>query len=168
MNEKAHISVTQETLHSLAGTEREWRCFHCDEVFTDQDAAADHFGVQIDDMADEVACKLSANDGLIIKMLREAQEELRRYHQEDNESYRTFYALGVEHETKMRRVEEEGYVRGLKDYQKLETAAFAALADMIEVANALKSVGIVSNLLERATFTLREVLNAQLPVQESQ
>jgi len=103
----------------------EWRCFHCDEVFTDRDAAAEHFGVQI---PGDVACKLNATEGLLVKMLREAQKELRRYRREDNESYRTFYALGAEHETKMRRVEEEGYVRGLKDYQKLNAATSVALA----------------------------------------
>lgn len=94
---------------------REWRCFHCDEVFTDIDAAADHFGVQIDGTADEVACKLNATDGLLVKMLREAQEELRRYRQEDHEAYRQFYALGAEHATALHREEEKGYARGLAD-----------------------------------------------------
>ena len=54
------------------------------------------------------------------------------------------------------------------DYQKLEAAALAALSDMIEAADALESVGIVSNLLERATVTLRKVLSVQPPVQEPQ
>jgi len=53
------------------------------------------------------------------------------------------------------------------DYQKLEAAALAALSDMIEAADALESVGIVSNLLERATVTLRKVLRVTSPpVQE--
>lgn len=28
----------------------EWRCFHCDEVFTDRTAARRHFGDVLDDM----------------------------------------------------------------------------------------------------------------------
>lgn len=94
---------------------RSWRCFHCDEVFTDRDAAADHFGVMLDGVADEVACKINATDGLLVKMLREAQQELSRYHQEDNAAFREFYALGANHAAALRREEERGYERGLRD-----------------------------------------------------
>lgn len=99
-------------------TPKEWRCFHCGEVFTDREAAADHFGVQIDGTADEVACKLNATEGLLVKMLREAHEELRQYHQEDNAAFRQFYALGADHSTALRREEEKGYARGLEDAKK--------------------------------------------------
>lgn len=95
-----------------------WRCFHCAEVFTDREAAADHFGVQIDGCADDVACKLNATDGLLLKMLREAQQELRQYHQEDNAAFRQFYVLGADHATALRREEEKGYARGLEDARK--------------------------------------------------
>jgi hypothetical protein len=95
-----------------------WRCFHCSEVFTDREAAADHFGVQIDGCADDVACKLNATDGLLLKMLREAQQELRLYHQEDNAAFRQFYVLGCDHATALRREEEKGYARGLEDAKK--------------------------------------------------
>lgn len=95
-----------------------WRCFHCTEVFTDREAAADHFGVQIDGCADDVACKLNAKDGLLLKMLREAQRELRQYHQEDTAAFRQFYALGADHTTALRREEEKGYARGLEDAKK--------------------------------------------------
>lgn len=95
-----------------------WRCFHCGEVFTDRESAAAHFGVQIDGCADDVACKLNATEGLLVKMLREAQMELRQYHEEDNAAFRQFYALGAEHSTAMRREEEKGYSRGLEDAKK--------------------------------------------------
>ncbi len=32
---------------SAAESEKEWRCFHCDEVFTDEAEAREHFGVEI-------------------------------------------------------------------------------------------------------------------------
>lgn len=101
--------------------QKTWRCFHCDEVFTDREVAADHFGVQIDGLADDVACKLNATEGLLVKMLREAQEELRQYHQEDNAAFRQFYALGADHSTALRREEEKGYARGLADARKVCT-----------------------------------------------
>ncbi len=99
--------------------EDEWRCFHCDEVFTAREAAAGHFGVQIDGCADDVACKLNATEGLLVKMLREAQEELRQYHQEDNAAFKQFYSLGADHATALRREEEKGYARGLHDGRAL-------------------------------------------------
>lgn len=92
-----------------------WRCFFCDEVFTDREAAADHFGVQIDGLADEPGCKLNAAEGGLLKILREFQTELAKYHEEDHESYRTFHALGAEHQVALQREEEKGYARGLAD-----------------------------------------------------
>lgn len=94
---------------------KQWRCFHCDELFTDREAAADHFGAQIDGLADDTACKLNATDGLIVKMLREAQEELRKYHQEDNAAYREFYALGAKHSTALLEAEQLGYDKGVAE-----------------------------------------------------
>lgn len=102
-----------------AAKNKSWRCFHCDEVFTDRQAAADHFGVQIDGLADEVACKINATDGQLVSMLREAQAELRQYHQEDNAAFRQFYALGADHSTALRREEEKGYARGLEDGRRM-------------------------------------------------
>lgn len=112
-------TVEQMSITDLSSNERvEWRCFHCDEVFTDRQAAADHFGVQIDGCADDVACKINATDGLLVSMLREAQAELREYRQEDNAAFQQFHALGAEHATALRREEEKGYARGLEDAKK--------------------------------------------------
>jgi hypothetical protein len=109
---------------------KEWRCFHCGEVFTDRQAAADHFGVQIDGCADDVACKINATDGLLVSTLREAQAELRQYHEENNAAFREFYALGAEHAVALRREEEKGYARGLGDYNKLADLAIEACKEM--------------------------------------
>ena len=64
--------------------------------------------------ADDVACKLNATEGLLVKMLREVQE-LRQYHQEGNETFKQFYALGADHAVALRRAEEQGCARGLRD-----------------------------------------------------
>lgn len=110
--------VCGSTPHASTSPEPEpvaWRCFHCDEVFADRAAAADHFGCQEDGVADDVGCKLNATEGGILKMLREAQLELRTYHQEDDAQTKQFYVLGAEHAVALRKSEEEGYARGLSD-----------------------------------------------------
>lgn len=121
--------MTAQAEQATADAPREWRCFHCDEVFTDREAAADHFGVQIGGLADDCACRLNATDGLILKMLREAQQELRRYHEEDTAMIREVYALGAEHHRVAREQEEKGYARGLRDAKHEVERAEAADRD---------------------------------------
>lgn len=90
-----------------------WRCFHCDEVFTDPKAAANHFGV--DHVGDETLCQMAQVDGGIAKVIADLAEELQRYRSEDNTSYREFYALGADHRAALIREEQKGYDRGLAD-----------------------------------------------------
>lgn len=113
--------TTAETKPAPTGElSKEWRCFHCDEVFTDAQAAADHFGVQIDGVADEVACQLTKDEKGIVAMLRDAHRRLDQYQMEDNASYREFYRLGAEHSTALIKAEEVGYEKGLKDGRALD------------------------------------------------
>lgn len=99
------------TRASTAGSAVGWRCFHCDEYFTDKKLAAEHFGSEIEDPA----CKLNALEGGILGLLRGAEAELSTYRREDNATSRAFYALGAEHTTALMREEEKGYARGLAD-----------------------------------------------------
>jgi hypothetical protein len=91
---------------------REWRCFHCDEVFTDEVTAKDHFGY---DMLAEPGCKLNQIEGGLLGILRRQEDRLDAYHREDTASYREFYSLGADHSQALRREEEKGYARGLAD-----------------------------------------------------
>lgn len=50
---------------------RHWRCFFCDEVFTDRRAAALHFGVDEDC---EPACRIKGAEGGLLKALRDVDE----------------------------------------------------------------------------------------------
>lgn len=77
--ESALVAMTRERDEART----HWRCFHCGECFTDRALAAAHFGIQIDDVADEPACKLNEAEGGLAVLLREAQAELRKYHEED-------------------------------------------------------------------------------------
>ncbi len=89
-----------------------WRCFHCDEVFTNRKYAAEHFGV---DQTAEPACKLSHSEGHILTALRKAQEELDRYRAEDNDILRAYTCLEAEKAEAVRKAEELGYDRGVRD-----------------------------------------------------
>lgn len=93
----------------------EWRCFHCDEVFTTVEAARDHFGDGGGCDPEPPACKLNQMEGGLLKLYREALAEIHTYQIEDNASFREFYALGADHATALRREEEKGYARGLRD-----------------------------------------------------
>jgi hypothetical protein len=84
---------------------REWRCFYCDEVFTDPEDARVHFG---DDCMSDTACQ-------IVRAVREAARQLARYRAEDSDKDREFYRMQAEHTVALRRAEEEGYRRGLVD-----------------------------------------------------
>lgn len=122
-----------------------WRCFHCDEVFVDSEAACDHFGL---DCLTTPACQIAARDGGLVKLIREQEEELRRFRQEDTESYRQFYALGADHRQALIQEEQKGYDRGLAD-GRADTAppADAGMREALE--NGPHYLGAIRQRLER-------------------
>lgn len=93
-------------MDSSASTPREWRCFHCDEVFTTVESATEHFGPS---MYRDPACTIDA------ARLRELEAMLARYRQDDTDLHREIYRLQSQHRTELLREEEKGYARGLKD-----------------------------------------------------
>ena len=93
-------------------TKKTWRCFHCDEVFTDPAAARDHFGESV---LDQPACQTDA------LRLRALEKELRRYRNEDTGLHRQIAHLKTEHAQALLRAEEAGYAKGLKDGRNLKT-----------------------------------------------
>jgi hypothetical protein len=60
----------------------EWRCFHCDEVFTDKAEAREHFGDYIDDSP---LCLIKGEDGGLAKRVRELEAEVAQTLNERNE-----------------------------------------------------------------------------------
>jgi hypothetical protein len=84
----------------------EWRCFHCDETFTDPEDARLHFG---DDCMSDAACQFSAI------AVREMETQLARYRAEDSDKDRDMYRMQADHTVALRKVEEQGYRRGLVD-----------------------------------------------------
>jgi hypothetical protein len=83
-----------------------WRCFHCEEVFATPEAAAEHFGPRI---YSDPACTVDA------AKLRELEQRLQRYCDEDTDWHRAFYKLGSDHYQAMQRHGDAEYARGLRD-----------------------------------------------------
>ena len=87
-----------------------WACFHCWEyfppTFAGQQAALHHFG---DHPIEDPACLINA------KQFRAMQDRCKSYENEDTALHREIARLQVEHAQALRREEEKGYARGLRD-----------------------------------------------------
>ncbi|CAN7302559.1 hypothetical protein LJR231_001544 [Phyllobacterium sp. LjRoot231] len=91
-------------------TSQEWRCFHCEEVFTDPAAARDHFGSH--EVCEPICC-MSAAD------VREMEREIERYRAEDSDKDREMHGMRADHARALINEEEKGYGRGLADGRAL-------------------------------------------------
>lgn len=92
---------------------REWRCFHCDELFTDPALAAQHFGCEIEDMA---ACRqLDQPAHELLAMVSSLHADLRRACAEDTPADRLYHSMSADRARAVREAEEQGYRRGLED-----------------------------------------------------
>lgn len=91
-----------------------WRCFHCDELFADREAAGLHFGVS---EQQDPACLID------VKKYREMEALHASYFNEDTLMHREIYCMQAQHALDLRRAEEEGYARGLKDGLQLDRSS---------------------------------------------
>jgi hypothetical protein len=92
-----------------------WRCFHCGDTFTlaQKRHARRHFG---GDESEQPVCLIrSAGEGALLTALRNAQDELTRYRAEDSDVLRSMWAMQSDHAAALRREEEAGYEKGLRD-----------------------------------------------------
>lgn len=102
-----------------------WRCFHCDEVFTDADEAREHFGYMEDGAHEATACQLTKDEKGLVGLLRAAWSELRTCHEEDTALHRSIWSLSADAETKRRDWGDKEYARGLHDGRAWEPLAKA-------------------------------------------
>lgn len=91
---------------------KQWRCFHCDEVFTRVEDAAEHFGGQQGALA---ACQIKGADLTLIGYVRELEVALARWQMESHPLLRAMAAMEADMDTQKRRAEELGYGRGVRD-----------------------------------------------------
>lgn len=110
-----------------APASKEWRCFHCDEVFTEEHSAKLHFGM---DQCSDPACviKMGAEKSLLVA-LRKAENELAdawaAIHNESTESAKAYYAQQSRHGEQLRAAEELGFERGIAEVKQLRNKVAA-------------------------------------------
>lgn len=123
-----------QTYPSPAPAKKEWRCFHCDEVFTDEHSAKLHFGM---DQCSDPACviKMGAEKSLLVA-LRKAENELAdawaAIHNESTEAAKAYYAQQSRHGEQLRAAEEYGYEIGIRDVAKSREAGIEQAARFVE------------------------------------
>jgi hypothetical protein len=124
------IEMTNAQLHGCEF--KGWQCFHCGEIFTTVGGASDHFGASPDK---EPGCliKIKVGDerGLLMELRKAESERDSLQHDICNESTEAdlvMQRMQAQHLTELRREEEIGYGRGLKDYTNLESQRDELLA----------------------------------------
>lgn len=106
-----------------AKSAKTWRCFFCDEVFTRAIDAAEHFGATL---GSTVACRIKGHEHSLLTLIREQEEQLASYRNDDGHIMRAMASLRSEHADALRRAEEDGYGRGVREMKALAEAQFNA------------------------------------------
>ena len=101
-----------------------WRCFHCDEQFTDPQEAELHFGIN---ETREPACHIG------ITAIRQMQHDLDRYRDGDGDKDREMIGMGNRHAQALRREEEIGYARGVRDAQTVDGWKWVPIKPTVEM-----------------------------------
>lgn len=91
---------------------KQWRCFHCDEVFTSPTHAAIHFG---SDCTRTAACQLKSHERHLVDYIRDLEGQVDRYRAEDSSVMRSIYSLEADHQRALICAEEDGYNKGVRD-----------------------------------------------------
>jgi len=113
---KAEYDAAEAALLSALqpqGPTTQWRCFHCDETFTDKKLAAEHFGAS---EVEEPGCKMLAKGE--VELLRDYRDMAARWQRcvsEDCDASRIFHSMSAKIATAERDAEQKGYDRGLAD-----------------------------------------------------
>jgi hypothetical protein len=109
----AVIRELEGTAHEPCPAAKEWRCFHCDDVFRAPVDARNHFGGS---ESSEPACLIKApGEFALLQAFRNAEDELGRYRNEDSDVLRVLWSTRADHAEALRREEEKGYARALED-----------------------------------------------------
>lgn len=112
-----------------------WRCFHCDEVFADQKAAQEHFG--IDEMTSCAGCIEKVNGGEIglLRRVRDLEQQLIPYLSESDAVSNYVAGKMTAHAQALIREEERGYDKGVQEAKAEYAAACAKAATALEPAD---------------------------------
>ncbi|HEY4292102.1 hypothetical protein [Luteibacter sp.] len=103
-----------------AGDPAAWRCFHCDETFTDRANAALHFGTH---ESQNPTCTID------VTTYRAMEAKEAHYFDEDAYIHRQMYRMANEHKLALQRAEEAGYAKALKDTRYAAPTSEQAVGD---------------------------------------
>lgn len=98
---------------------KQWRCFHCDQVFTSRKWATEHFGYD----GDDPACKIAGRDWHLIAHIRKLEAQLVTYRNDDSDIMRAMYTMEADHRQALIRAEEAGYNKGVRDMRNEQLTA---------------------------------------------
>lgn len=126
-----------------------WRCFHCDQFFSDADAAEKHFGAS---EYCEPECQISRD------RFEAMQAELDRYREEDGPKDLQMRAMEAQQARALRDAEEQGYYRGVRDMRDRVEAIRMAVEEgerlvkleAVGKAGRLAAYDVIRKLLEMA------------------
>lgn len=94
---------------------KSWRCFFCDEVFTDPREAQVHFGAE---EHNTVACKIMPHQQKIMEYIRYLETTIRSYiadrHADSHPLLQSVWVLQAQMDQKVRAAEEQGFARGVQ------------------------------------------------------
>lgn len=136
-----------------------WRCFHCDDVFTNVTHAAAHFG--IDQMQQPGCVKVLRNgENYLLDRIFTLQQELKRFYDEDSDIMRWRAAKSIQHSHELRSEEERGYNKGVRDMTK-ERDAERERAEKLEIALRHKdeAMGELFKRLEKANVDFSDLIS---------
>lgn len=122
-----------------------WTCFHCGETFVNRGAAAEHFGPE--EIADP-ACRIDA------AKFREMEALHLRHLHEDSDTDRRYCAQQADHAAALRRAEEEGYARGLRNSHFTEMRDI--IEDFVRFNDAARHSPPVEDVVSRAVSLLEK------------
>lgn len=115
------ISLTEHVFlaaqpHMVPAETPNWRCFHCDEVFTSEHDARLHFGR---DEGSLPACQIKGSEHGLVEALRRAENDVadawHAIHSESTDAAKAYHAQNGRHQEQLKAVEQVGYDRGLAD-----------------------------------------------------
>lgn len=129
-----------------------WTCFHCGETFTTPGSAKQHFGPTPNDKPGCIEkVNLGGERGLLTS-LREREDELTRYRNEDGETQREIMRIQSLHSQALRSAEETGYSRGLNDASALLSER-DRLRDALEQAHVLHDKAHAAHMESKKNYS---------------
>ena len=109
-----------------------WRCFHCDEIFTAEEAAREHFGPH---ELCSPACHIDIAEYRRMETVHQAHLS------ETDEASTAFHAMRADHAQALIREEEKGYSKGVAD---MNAALATAQTDIARLRETLETIDLRS------------------------